>query len=193
MNVDNRRNTTTPAGAAARRARSRSARNTERAEKKTSASGRRARRRFDQVGPNFGPLLGYLGYQIRQAQAAIFRDLTAATADLDLTPGEFGLLAMIDANPGISQIDLAAIHKLDKSTLSLAVTRLAKRGLIRRARSPDDDRANRLFLRKMGVGLLRSMRERIEVQERTMDAALRPGERELMLDALQRISHAFER
>jgi DNA-binding MarR family transcriptional regulator len=138
-------------------------------------------------------LLGYLGYQIRQAQAAIFRDLTAATADLDLTPGEFGLLTMIDANPGISQIDLAAIHKLDKSTLSLAVTRLAKRGLIRRARSPDDDRANRLFLRKMGVGLLRGMRERIEVQERTMDAALRPGERELMLDALQRISHAFER
>jgi DNA-binding MarR family transcriptional regulator len=193
MNGNDRRNTTTPAAAAARRARSRSARNTERIEKKTSARVRPARRRFDQAEPNFGPLLGYLGYQIRQAQAAIFRDLTAATTDLDLTPGEFGLLAMIDANPGISQIDLAAIHKLDKSTLSLAVTRLAKRGLIRRARSPDDDRANRLFLRKMGVGLLRGMRERIEVQERTMDAALRPGERELLLDALQRISHAFER
>lgn len=193
MNHDNRRNTTTPTAAAARRARSRTARKAEPTEKKTSLGERRARHRFGQVGPNFGSLLGYLGYQIRQAQAAIFRDLTAATADLDLTPGEFGLLAMIDANPGISQIDLAAIHKLDKSTLSLAVTRLAKRGLIRRARSPDDDRANRLFLRKTGVGLLRGMRERIEVQERTMDAALRPGERELMLDALQRISHAFER
>jgi DNA-binding MarR family transcriptional regulator len=191
MNDSGRQNTPTPA--AARKARSRSARNTERAGKKTSASGRGARHRFGQTGPNFGLLLGYLGYQIRQAQAAIFRDLTAATADLELTPGEFGLLAMIDANPGISQIDLAAIHKLDKSTLSLAVTRLAKRGLIRRARSPDDDRANCLFLRKTGVNLLRGMRERIEVQERTMDAVLRPGEREMMLDALQRISHAFER
>lgn len=193
MNRDNRRKPTTPAAATARKARSRPARVTKRAEEKTSAGGRGARRRFRGAGPNFGLLLGYLGYQIRQAQAAIFRDLTAATADLDLTPGEFGLLAMIDANPGISQIDLAAIHKLDKSTLSLAVTRLAKRGLIRRARSPDDDRANSLFLRKAGVGLLRGMRERIEVQERTMEAVLRPGERELMLDALQRISHAFER
>jgi DNA-binding MarR family transcriptional regulator len=191
MNGGDRQNTPTPA--AARKARSPSARNTERAGKKTSASGRGARRRFGQIGANFGLLPGYLGYQIRQAQAAIFRDLTAATADLDLTPGEFGLLAMIDANPGISQIDLAAIHKLDKSTLSLAVTRLAKRGLIRRARSPDDDRANCLFLRKTGANLLRGMRERIEVQERTMDGVLRPGERELMLDALQRISHAFER
>ncbi|MEZ5787656.1 MAG: MarR family transcriptional regulator [Xanthobacteraceae bacterium] len=116
-----------------------------------------------------------------------------AAADLDITPGEYGLLAMVDANPGISQIDLAAVHKLDKSTLSLAVTRLAKRGLIRRARSPDDDRANRLFLRKAGVRLLGRMRERIEAQERAMDTVLRPGERQLMLDALQRISRVFER
>jgi DNA-binding MarR family transcriptional regulator len=193
MSGGDQQKSTTPAAAATRKARNRPERKPEPAENGTSARGRRAKRRFGPVGPSFGPLLGYLGYQIRQAQAAIFRDLTAATADLDLTPGEFGLLAMIDANPGISQIDLAAIHKLDKSTLSLAVTRLAKRGLIRRARSPDDDRANRLFLRKQGVSLLRGMRERIEVQERTMDAVLRPGERELILDALKRISHAFER
>lgn len=158
-----------------------------------SSSARRSKGRADRVGPSFGPLLGYLGYQIRQAQAAVFRDLTAATADLEVTPGEYSLLTMIDANPGISQIDLAAIHKLDKSTLSLAVTRLVKRGLIRRVRSSDDDRANRLFLRAAGRGLLERVRERVEAQERTIDTALRPGERARMLDALQRISRVFER
>jgi DNA-binding MarR family transcriptional regulator len=173
--------------------RGRSARKTDRAGKKKCPEKTRSKRHTDQGVSQFGPLLGYLGYQIRQAQAAIFRDLSAVTADLDVTPGEYSLLAMIDVNPGISQIDLAGIHKLDKSTLSIAVTRLAKRGLIRRARSPDDDRANRLFLRKAGVGLLRRMRERIEAQERAMDAVLQPGERELMLDALQRISRAFQR
>lgn len=157
------------------------------------SSGQRSKGRADHFGPSFGPLLGYLGYQIRQAQAAVFRDLTAATADLEVTPGEYSLLTMIDANPGISQIDLAAIHKLDKSTLSLAVTRLVKRGLIRRVRSSDDDRANRLFLRAAGCGLLERVRERVEAQERTIDTALRPGERERMLDALQRISRVFER
>jgi len=155
--------------------------------------GRRSKLRVDHPGPSFGPLHGYLGYQIRQAQAAVFRDLTAATADLGVTPGEYGLLTMIDANPGISQIDLAAIHKLDKSTLSLAVTRLVKRSLIRRARSSDDDRAKHLFLRKAGRRVLESVRERVEAQERTIDTALRPGERERMLDALQRISRVFER
>ena len=116
---------------------------------------RRSRNVIGYDEPNYGPLRGYLGYQIRQAQAAVFRSLAAATADIDVTPGEYGLLTMIDANPGITQIELAAAHKLDKSTLSLAVTRLAKRGLIRRDRSLDDERANRLFLPKAGSRLLR--------------------------------------
>jgi DNA-binding MarR family transcriptional regulator len=164
------------------------------ADGKTSRTGGRASRGHgESQAPTFGPLLGYLGYQIRQTQTAIFRDLTVASADLGLTPGEYGLLAMVDANPGISQIDLAAVHKLDKSTLSLAVTRLAKRGLIRRARNPRDDRAKLLFLREAGSRLLAHMRECVEAQERAMDAVLRPGERELMLDALQRISHRLGR
>ncbi len=182
---------TTIAPAAKRR--SPSARKTDTAGAGFSEKERRSRPRLRQQELSFGPLLGYLGYQIRQAQAAIFRDLTAAAADLDVTPGEYGLLAMVDANPGISQVDLAVIHRLDKSTLSLAVTRLAKRNLIRRARSPEDDRANRLFLCKAGVRLLAAVRERIEAQERTMDAVLRPGERDLILDALQRICRAFDR
>src|SRR3990167_7872461 len=81
---------------------------------------------------NFGPLPHYLGYQIRQAQAAVFRDLMTSIADLKVTPGEFGLLTMLDVNPGISQVELAAVYNLDKSTLSLAVGRLVKRGLVDR-------------------------------------------------------------
>ena len=161
-------------------------------DRKKTTQERRSKRHMDRPAPGFGPLLGYLGYQIRQAQAAVFRNLTAATADLKVTPGEYSLLTMIGANPGISQIDLAAIHKLDKSTLSLAVTRLAKRGLIRRARSLEDDRTNRLFLCKLGQRLVQSMRDRIEAQEKTIASALQPGERKLMLDALQRIVRALE-
>ncbi len=142
---------------------------------------------------NLGPLPTYLGYQIRQAQAAVFRDLLTLSADVGVTPGEYGLLAMIAANPAISQIDLAAAHKLDKSTLSLAVTRLVKNGLIRRARSPKDERAYDLFLSKAGQDALARVRERVESQERAMDSVLRPGERDLMLDALQRISRVLDR
>ncbi len=142
---------------------------------------------------NFGTLPSYLGYQIRQAQAAVFRDLVASITDLDVTPGEFGLLTMLDENPGISQVDLAAVYKLDKSTLSLAVGRLVKRGLVRRVRSRDDERYYALWLQQPGRGLLQRVRARVEAQERAMDVVLRRGERKLLLDMLQRVSGALDR
>ena len=142
---------------------------------------------------NFGPLPHYLGYQIRQAQAAVFRDLMTSIADLEVTPGEFGLLTMLDVNPGISQVDLAAVYKLDKSTLSLAVGRLVKRGLVRRTRSREDERYYALWLLRPGRLLLQRMRERVEAQELTMDTVLHRGERRHLLDMLQRISRALNR
>ena len=142
---------------------------------------------------NFGPLPHYLGYQIRQAQAAVFRDLMTSIADLKVTPGEFGLLTMLDGNPGISQVDLAAVYKLDKSTLSLAVGRLVKRGLVRRTRNREDERYYALWLLQPGRLLLQRVRERVEAQERTMDAVLHRGERRHLLDTLQRISQALDR
>jgi DNA-binding MarR family transcriptional regulator len=120
----------------------------------------------------FGPLPGYLGYQIRQAQAAIFRDLAAATAALNVTPGEYGLLSLVDANPGISQINLAQVYGLDKSTLSLAVTRLHKRGLVRRTRSADDGRYYGLWLTPSGSRLLAGARAHVEAQVNEMDLVL---------------------
>lgn len=156
--------------------------------KNGAANGRDEERVID-----FGPLPGYLGYQIRQAQAVLFRDFAALAADLKVTPGEFGLLTIIDANPGICQIDLASVYKLDKSTLSLAVSRLVRRGLIRRTRSRKDERFYALFLQRAGQAQLQRVRARVDEQERTMAAVLRPGQRELMLDLLQRISRALDR
>lgn len=141
----------------------------------------------------FGPLPGYLGYQIRQAQVAVFRDLVASITDLEVTPGEYSLLTLLDENPGISQIDLGAVYGLDKSTLSLAVARLVRRGLVRRTRDPDDKRYYALWLLPLGRSLLRRARARVEEQERAMDAVLRRGERRYLLDMLRRISRALDR
>ncbi len=142
---------------------------------------------------NFGPLPSYLGYQIRQAQTAIFRDLSVPAAALNVTPGEYGLLSLVDVNPGISQVDLAQVYKLDKSTLSLAVSRLTKRGLVKRTRSRKDGRYFALWLLDPGHRLLGRVRVHVEAQERAMDAVLRRGEREQMLDMLRRISQVFAR
>ena len=43
----------------------------------------------------------------RQAQTAVFRDLSGSLRATGVTPGEFSLLAMLRANPDINSITLA--------------------------------------------------------------------------------------
>lgn len=142
---------------------------------------------------DFGKLPGYIGYQVRQAQSAVFRDLSRNLRDTGVTPGEFSLLTLLRANPGINSITLTRIYQLDKATLSLSIKGLMGRGLISSTRHANDRRYYALELTPAGRALLQGVTRHIERQERTMDAVLRPGERERLLDLLQRISRAFDR
>jgi len=146
----------------------------------------------EQPSVNFGRLSGYIGYQVRQAQSAVFRDISRSIKEIGVTPGEFSLLAMLEANPGINSITLARIYQLDKATLSLSIKSLVKRGLISSTRNANDRRYYSLSLAPAGRNKLRRLTRLIEKQERTMDAVLRKGEREQLLDILKRIARAFE-
>lgn len=140
---------------------------------------------------DYGRLSGYLGFNLRRAQAAMFVDFARLTGDLDLTPGQFSLLMLLAANPGISQIGLSRAFGLDKSTVSPSIDRLEKRGLVVRARTPNDRRFYALQLSPAGQQLLARAVERVELQERAMAAALRPGERSAMIDMLRRVEAAL--
>jgi DNA-binding MarR family transcriptional regulator len=142
---------------------------------------------------DLGKLSGSLGYQIRQAQSALFRDLARATRPLGVTPGEFSLLATLQRNPDLSSMRLARAYQLDKASLSIALKRLAGRGLIESNRNEGDRRYHALRLTRAGREVLRRATRRIEAQERAMDALLGPGERALLLDRLRRIAAAFGR
>ena len=142
---------------------------------------------------NFGRLTGYIGYQVRLAQSAIFRDLSRSLRSLGVTPGEFSLLTVLAANPRVNSVTLSRVYGLDKTTLSLSLKRLTRRGLIETTRSDDDRRYYALHLTSDGRQLLRKVTGQIEKQERAMYAVLRPGERERLLDLLARIAGAFGR
>lgn len=165
------------------------------AAERSSAARRRARTGSarELPGIDFGKLPGYIGYQLRQAQSAVFRDLSRTLRETGVTPGEFSLLTMLGANPGINSITLTRIYQLDKATLSLSIKGLAQRGLISATRSADDRRYHALTLSDEGRALLRGVTRCIESQERAMDGVLQPGERERLLGMLQRIARAFDR
>src|SRR5215813_1856758 len=81
---------------------------------------------------DFDELPSYVGYQVRRTQAKIFIEFEATLRDFDFTPGSFGVLTLIRANPGITQVELAAAFGIDKSTMSPVIFRLEQRGLLKR-------------------------------------------------------------
>ena len=142
---------------------------------------------------NLAQLPYYLGYQIRQAQISIFRDISRSMKGINLTPGEFSLLTLVKNNIGVSQIDLANAYDIDKSTLSHSVKRMVERGLIIRSRLSDDKRYYGLNLTTTGELILNEVTNLVLAQEDTMDGALAPGERKLFLDMLTRICNVLEK
>src|SRR5438128_9434632 len=95
-----------------------------------------------------GMLPSLLGYALRRTQSAVFDDFAAtfAQAGEALRPGEFGLLVLVERNPGLSQMALARALGIDRSTLVPILDRLQARGLLVRRRSPTDGRTHALGL-----------------------------------------------
>ena len=59
------------------------------------------------LGIDLGMLPDLVGYHLRLAQIAIFRDFRKALGDFDITPGLFGVLVLIEENAGMKQTELA--------------------------------------------------------------------------------------
>ena len=114
--------------------------------KKTAAHKRKPLREAAGRAIDFDELPTYVGYQVRRTQAKIFADFEATLANADFTPGSFGVLTLIRANPGITQVALAAAFGVDKSTMSPVIVRLEKRGLVRREVLASDRRCHALYL-----------------------------------------------
>lgn len=154
-------------------------------------SGHKKSNGADTPAVSFGKLPNLLGYNIRRAQASVFHQFGRITKATGVTPGEFSFLSMVEANPGVNQITLARVYKLDKATLSLAVKNLTKRKLIRSTRSREDGRRLAINLTQLGRHTLRRVERLVDAQERMMDAALKPGERQRVIEILSRITKAL--
>jgi len=129
---------------------------------------------------DFDELPNYVGYQVRRTQAKIFSEFEATLKDFDFTPGSFGVLTLIRANPGITQVALAAAFGVDKSTMSPVIFRLEQRGLVRREVLASDRRCHALYFAAAGDATFLAAREKIRAFEDSVAARLsKPEQREL--------------
>lgn len=132
-----------------------------------------------------GMLPGLLGYRLRLAQQAVFRDFAATVPEV--TPGRAGMLLLIDANPGVTQGRLARAVSLERSTMVGVVDALETRGLIERRRGKDR-RTKGLWLTRKGRTLLGRVERRILAHEKRVAARLSAAERKQLLSLLAKLS-----
>jgi DNA-binding MarR family transcriptional regulator len=132
-----------------------------------------------------GILPGLLGYRLRLAQQALFRDFAETVGEL--SPGRVGILLLIDANPGVTQSRLAQAVSLDRSTMVGVLHGLEERRLVERRRG-DDRRTNGLWLTATGRALTAKLKRRIQRHERRVAARLSSAERAQLLGLLEKLS-----
>ena len=132
-----------------------------------------------------GVLPELIGYRLRIAQQAVFRDFAATVGEV--SPGRAGILLLIEANPGVTQGRLAEAVHLDRSTMVGVVDSLEERGLIERRRGVDR-RTNGLWLTRSGRSLVARLRQRIERHERRVAGALSEAERAQLLALLGKLA-----
>ena len=131
-----------------------------------------------------GVLPELIGYRLRLAQQAVFRDFAVSVGQL--SPGRVGMLFLIEANPGVAQGRLAEAVRLDRSTMVGVVDALEERGLIERRRGTDR-RTNGLWLTREGRLVTARLRRRIERHEARVAARLSPAERAQLLTLLEKL------
>jgi DNA-binding MarR family transcriptional regulator len=90
-----------------------------------------------------GFLLGYLGEKSR-------RRFIAMLEPHGFHPREFGLMTVMAKRPGITQQELAALARIDPSSMVALLDDLEKRGIAERRVAPQDRRRHAVHLTEEG-------------------------------------------
>ncbi|MBI2961236.1 MAG: MarR family transcriptional regulator [Betaproteobacteria bacterium] len=136
-----------------------------------------------------GVLPELLGYELRLAQLAVFRDFERHVGVLGISPGRVGVLVLIEANAGLTQSRLAQAVGLDRSTLVPVLDAFERRRLLERRRG-EDRRTNGLWLTREGKRFLVRVKRRIAAHERRMFGRLSARERKQLFALLARLRAA---
>jgi len=136
---------------------------------------------------DYGPLADWVGFNLRMAQAAAFQAFSRLAQEIGTRPGRFATLMLIGRNPGISQTALSRANARDKSTLTPALTDLARRRLITRTRLKSDRRSYQLRLTPAGEDMLKRLTAYAAEHDRNLDRIVGKRDRAKFLQILQRL------
>jgi DNA-binding MarR family transcriptional regulator len=136
---------------------------------------------------NYGPLPDLIGFHLRFAATALYREYTAAVGETGLTQHQHGIVQLAALNPGLTQAEIADALGTDRVSLIAIIDKLEARDLIRRERSVSDRRRQELQVTPEGRALLARGNALIKKHEAQIAGRLLPDQLNSLLDALRRI------
>jgi DNA-binding MarR family transcriptional regulator len=134
---------------------------------------------------DIAPLPDAIGYMLRRAHLVVVKNFMTICADLDIRPAQYGILTVIENNPGLKQIDVSLALGIKRTNMVALIDILEKRGLVRRVTVPSDRRSYALHLTAKGKTFMSKLRARAAQHEDEVSAALGGNGREHLLSQLR--------
>ena len=125
---------------------------------------------------------------MRLAQIAAFKDFEERSRRrFGIAPRYFGLLCLIENNPGMPQGRLAEATHLVRSSIVPILDKLDAEGLVERRDAPNDRRVKGVWLTAKGAKAMRELRPFVLAHEQRLVGGIREEERQLLVRLLTRI------
>lgn len=135
---------------------------------------------------SLGSIEGRLGYHIRRLQVWVFQDFIRTLSVIDIRPAQYSVLAVIGANPGLSQTEVSAALGIERARLVRLLDRLEKRGLVLRRPAARDRRSHALELTEEGTAILAQADRLADEHEKRLIEHIGPGLHESLLAAIRK-------
>ena len=141
---------------------------------------------FDSTPPE--PLASALGYLLSWAGRRTAHHFALTLEPLGLRPPHFGVMTLVEANPGLTQSELVAKALIDPSSMVAVIDELEELGLAERRAHPSDRRKHPIHLTAKGRRTLERAREAAVEMVEEMLAPLDAGERDTLRVLLRKLA-----
>lgn len=130
---------------------------------------------------------GSPGYLLRRSGQFVTATFDSITSDAGVTAGQMTVLLAISLEPGLQQLELAALLNWDEATLGGMIKRLEKNGYIERRSSTRSSRGRQIYLTEEGHAFYEELRPKILLTQHRLLRNLTPEEASTLLQLLSKL------
>lgn len=138
----------------------------------------------------FAGLESIVGLHLGIGHSLLVQRLDPKLKSLDLTAKQVTIMWLAEANPAISQIEIARFLGIERSTIHQFVRSLVRNGMINVMPNESDGRSSRIEITDKGRERLAAARNVIISHEVEGTSRLTPIERRLLLELLHKLAGA---